>query len=645
MAKNGVARTNPVTASATISIGLIGNPNTGKTSLFNALTGLRHKVANYPGVTVEKKTGTFALGDGRKAEITDLPGLYSLNPKSSDEKIAVDALHGRLPSVEPLQAVVVVVDAGNLARNLFLVSQVLELNLPVVLALNMMDEIEKRGLTIDVGVLSERLGLPVVPIVARRRVGIDSLKDRLNEVLGQSRIPRYTAVEQAGKDLLDIMLPLREHLARQENFPSETAAMAAAIHQISTRFQPAPWEREEAGHPHFGPNEEILEKCRALLEGREVDWQGLETTLRYNWIDQILTGVIGEEEDAKLSPTEMADKLLTHRLAGPLIFLFVFGLIFQSIFSWAEMPMDFIEGGVAWTGEQAGSLIPPGMLHDLVVDGIIAGVGSVLVFLPQILLLFFFLALLEDSGYLARSAFMMDRLMRGIGLSGRAVIPLLSSFACAIPGIMATRTIPNWRERLVTIMIAPLMSCSARLPVYALMIAAFIPQVTFLGIFSLSGFVLLGMYLLGTLGAVTVAFIAQKLRNRRHPRPLSTFIMELPPYRRPSLRWAGVQVLDRARIFITQAGQIILAMSIVLWALAYFPRAEQNGEKAVPQLGQSYAGQIGKAIEPVIEPLGFDWKMGVALVTSFAAREVAVSTMATMYNVEEGEGETVSLRQ
>jgi ferrous iron transport protein B len=337
------------------------------------------------------------------------------------------------------------------------------------------------------------------------------------------------------------------------------------------------------------------------------------------------------------------DRVLTHRIAGPMFVLALFALIFQTIFSWAEGPMDAIEGGIGALGEYVVTRMPEGMLQSLIVDGIIAGVGAVLVFLPQILFLFFFLALLEDTGYMARVAFLMDRLMKGLGLSGRSVIPLLSSFACAIPGIMATRTIASWKERLVTIMIAPLMSCSARLPVYILMIGAFIPDTPVLGIFSLSGITLLAMYLLGIAGAIGAALVFKWFFMP--DAPSTTFIMELPPYRRPSLRWVLLQMYERAKVFITDAGQIILAISIVLWFLASYPKPDDyDMVSARERIQQSYAGQLGHWIEPAIEPLGFDWKLGIGLITSFAAREVMVSTLATIYNVEKADETSVDLR-
>ncbi|RMF65410.1 MAG: ferrous iron transport protein B [Calditrichaeota bacterium] len=386
----------------------------------------------------------------------------------------------------------------------------------------------------------------------------------------------------------------------------------------------------------------MVTETRAALTEQQVTWSTLETDFRYRRIDQIYQRVVRETKSEELTFSERLDKILTHRIAGPLIFIFIFALIFQTIFTWAEVPMNAIEQFVGWVGTQIALVMPPGVLQDLIVNGAIAGVGAVLVFLPQILFLFFFLSLLEDSGYMARIAFIMDRFMRGVGLSGRSVIPLLSSFACAVPGIMATRTIQNTRDRLITIMIAPFMSCSARLPVYVLMIGAFIPASRVLGIFTLPGLTLLSMYLLGIVAAIVAALVMKRLAGKGQ-KP-STFVMELPPYRRPSLRWTSLQMVERAKIFVRDAGRVILAISIVLWFLASYPRPKQDMNPSTA-IRHSYAGQIGHVMEPVIKPLGFDWKIGIGLITAFAAREVFVSTMATIYNVEEQDEHSVTLRQ
>ncbi|MBT5874321.1 MAG: ferrous iron transport protein B [Candidatus Latescibacteria bacterium] len=627
---------------APADVALIGNPNTGKTSIFNALTGLRQKIGNYPGVTVERKSGIMDGPEGAVATLHDLPGLYSLNPKSLDEKIARDVLLGESHEDGNIKLVVVVVDAANLSRNLYLVSQVIDLDISVIVALNMMDSAENAGVHIDVQALSKRLSVPVVPIVATRETGIDLLRKEI-----------FAAIKNPSPELPDGILSLDDTISTsiapvsdwliEHTELSSSARIAEALRIISSDISADVW-RQIDGPPdclaHFN---EFVADARAQLEERDISWRMLEATLRYRQIDEIYADTVREVRPEIDSISVRLDMVLTHRFAGPIIVVVLFALIFQTVFSWAEWPMDLIESAVASAGAAAATQMPEGMIRNLTVDGIIAGVGAVLVFLPQILFLFFFLALLEDTGYMARVAFLMDRLMKSLGLSGRSVIPLLSSFACAIPGIMATRTISSARDRLITIMIAPLMSCSARLPVYVLMIGAFVPNEPVLVIFSLPGVTLLTMYLLGICAAIAAALVFKRvLKQSDTP---TSFIMELPPYRRPSIRWVLMQMYERARIFITDAGQIILAISIVLWFLASYPQADST-DNLTPRerISESYAGQLGHAIEPAIKPLGFDWKLGIGLITSFAAREVLVSTMATIYNVEEASETSVDLR-
>ncbi len=586
-------------------VALVGNPNTGKTSVFNGLTGLRQKVGNYPGVTVEKKSGVLIAPSGLKVRIHDLPGLYSLQPKSLDDKIAVDVLTGVEKSAD-IRLIVMVADASNLNRNLFLLTQLMELGKPVILALNMIDAAEEEGIMVDVRALSEALGIPVVPMTAHKRRGIPELRRKIFEICQMD-----TAALPQG--------------AWRNNPPAEISA--------------AP-----NGKPLFPLPDQNGNTSQPLNDTAAAGPYRMDTHRRYEWIDAVCEKAICQGRTVKKRYTRQLDRILTHRIVGPIICLFIFALIFQSIFTWAEVPMNGIEAGIAWLGDRVAAWMPDGVLQSLIVDGAIAGVGAILVFLPQILFLFFFLSILEDSGYMTRVAFMMDRFMRSMGLSGRSVIPLLSSFACAVPGIMASRTISNWRERLITIMIAPLMSCSARLPVYTLMIGAFIPSVTIAGIFTLAGLTLLAMYLLGISAAVLAALVFRRFLMRGQALP--TFVMELPPYRRPSLRWTFLQMWERAKIFVTDAGKIILAMSLILWFLASYPKPADS-ENLTPgeQIRQSYAGQLGRLIEPVIEPLGFDWKLGVGVITSFAAREVLVSTLATIYNVEDGDETSRSLRE
>ncbi len=542
-------------------IALAGNPNAGKTTLFNALTGLRHKVANYPGVTVERRSGRWGIGEG-SAELIDLPGLYSLDATSMDEEIARDVLRGSAESPVRPDAIVAVVDATNLERNLYLITQIIEYETPVVVALTMMDLFEEQGHVVDLASLAAGLGVPVVPVDSRKGTGIAELGEAVSSVLGnKTGVPNGLAAELAGE-----------------------------------------------GSDVFG---------------------------RYRFISGLVQSAVKHNDLDAHRFSDRIDSILTHKVWGLLVLFGILLLVFQAIFSWATLPMDLLEAGFGALGEGARSVLPEGMLADLVVDGIIAGVGGILVFLPQIILLFVFISILEDTGYMSRAAFLLDRLMSRIGLHGKAFLPLISSFACAIPGIMATRTIEDRRDRLATIMIAPLMSCSARLPVYVLMIAAFFGGQTVFGFVSLGAVIMLGMYLLGIVAAIVVAFILKRTVLKS---PTPPFMMELPPYRMPSFRTVLANVLERAGLFVRRAGTVILAISIILWALAYFPRSDAAAEPgsetaASTQLENSFAGRLGHAIEPVIEPLGYDWKIGVALIASFAAREVLVSTLSILYNV------------
>ena len=556
-------------------VALAGNPNAGKTTLFNALTGLRHKVANYPGVTVERRSGRWPLGDAQ-AELVDLPGLYSLDATSMDEEIARDVLRGSPGSPVRPDAIVAVVDATNLERNLYLITQIIEHETPVVVALTMMDLFEEQGHVVDIEMLSRGLGVPVIPVDARKGTGIGELADAVAGSLDASqKLPAGLAAELSG--------------------------------------------------------------------------EGSEVFARYRYISRLVQSAVKHNDIDAHRFSDRVDSVLTHRFWGLLVLLGILLVVFQAIFSWAAVPMDLLESGFGALGDGARSVLPEGILADLVVDGVIAGVGGILVFLPQIILLFVFISILEDTGYMARAAFLLDRLMSRIGLHGKAFLPLISSFACAIPGIMATRTIEDRRDRLATIMIAPFMSCSARLPVYVLMIAAFFGGQTVFGFVSLGAVIMLGMYLLGIVVAIIVAFILKRTVLKA---PTPPFMMELPPYRMPSFRTVLSNVLERAGLFVRRAGTVILAISIILWALAYFPRggtAEPGSEVvASSQLENSFAGRLGHAIEPVIEPLGYDWKIGVALIASFAAREVLVSTLSILYNVggdaEEADGLASALR-
>ncbi len=542
-------------ATAPLRLGLLGSPNAGKTTLFNALTGLHAKVGNYPGVTVERREGSFAAGE-RQVTVIDLPGAYSLEPLSPDEAVVARVLSGELES--PPQALLVVADACSLERSLLLVGQVLRRGLPTCLVLTMIDELQARGGKLDRDRLEQALGIPVLGVVGHRGRGVDALRQQL------------------------------EH--------------------------PERWSR-----PPLPPPE--------------------STEDRAAWADSILASVLRVRPGASRN-TERIDRIVLHPVLGTLIFGVVMLAFFQLIFHWATPAMDAIDAGIRALSALARDALPAGLLADFLCDGLIAGVGSVIVFLPQILILFSLLYLLEDVGYMARAAFVIDRVMGRIGLEGRAFVSLLSSYACAVPGIMATRTIPSPKNRLVTMLVAPLMTCSARLPVYALLIGAFVPARQVAGPIGLQGLVLLALYLAGAAAALVVAALLKRTLLRGEELP---FYMELPSYRWPTARLLLSQIWGSASAFLRRAGTIILAVSVVLWALLSFPRSEapaglSQTDAARHRLEHSLAGSAGRAIEPLIAPLGFDWKIGVGLLSSLAAREVIVATLAQIYAAADEEG-------
>lgn len=658
------------TRESVIDVLLVGNPNTGKTSVFNSLTGLRQKTGNYPGVTVEKKTGIVTGPDGGTLRLHDMPGMYSLTPKSLDDSIAREVLIGEADEDLDIRLIVVVADASNLNRNLYLVTQLIDLGIPVAVAMNMMDNAVSSGVHIDLDALSDQLQVPIVPVIASRQQGIDELRRMMFDQIGPAGTETRSSgpTEEAGPGLSgSISSPAGVSFA--ERFPrrrllgglldealspaaawfgehtklNKVAQTSEALRVTSSDQALQTWMEGRQDASCKDDLKRIVEQTRGRLDEMQVPWRMLETILRYDQIDELYSKVVREERDSKASQSVRLDRVFTHRIVGPVIVLAVFALVFQSIFSWAETPMTLIEDGIGALGAFVYQFLPEGLLRDLLVDGVIAGVGAVLVFLPQILFLFFFLALLEDTGYMARVAFLMDRFMKSMGLSGHSVMPLLSSFACAIPGIMATRTISNWKDRLITIMIAPLMSCSARLPVYILLIGAFFPSMTILGVFTLQGLMLFAMYIFGIVVAIGAALVFKRFFMK--DAVSTSFVMELPPYRLPSLKWVLLQMFERAKVFVTEAGQIILAISVVLWFLASYPQPDDyDSMSSRSRIQQSYAGQLGQLIEPAIEPLGFDWKVGIGLITSFVAREVLVSTMATIYNVEEADETSVDLR-
>ena len=627
------------------SIAVIGNPNTGKSTLFNSLTGLRQKTANYAGVTVERHTGITNLGD-QQVVLIDLPGAYSLSAQSPDEMLAIDVLMGGQGDLEPPDAILIVVDAANLRRNLFLVSQILELGKPIVLALNMADLADRKGIRIDYEELAMLLDCAVVPFVATVGRGIDELKQALADALEQGPANRPLVMQEVRNAAKTIARALPNAGPTELEYQTERAIIddgGEAEKRLASL----------GGHELAA---KILE-IRSSIGGDE-SLAAVEAKRRYIGIDYIMKRVETRGKPVR-GIFDQADRITNHPLIGAILFVLVMGTVFQAVFSWATPIMDLIDAGTAWLGGSLLALMPPGALASLLVDGVIAGVGSVVVFLPQILILFAFIIFLEDSGYMARAAFLMDRLMRQCGLSGQSFIPMLSSFACAVPGIMATRVIPNRRDRIATIVAAPFMTCSARLPVYALLIGAFIPrQHFFFGIINLQGLVLFGLYMLGIFGGILTALL---LKRSALKGPTPTFLIELPPYRMPNIKSMSIRLFDRGKIFLVRAGTIIFTVAVVVWALAYFPRTEViadqfdaeraaaaatlnevalsaqlaaiNDAEASAYLEQSYLGRMGKTVQPVFAPLGWDWKVSAAVIASFPAREVVVAVLGTIYAV------------
>ena len=657
---------------------LTGNPNCGKTTLFNALTGLRGRVGNYAGVTVERKEGSLTGADARfPVTLLDLPGTYSLSPQSPDEQIARDILFQRVADVPAPDLVVVVVDASNLQRNLYFATQVIELGHPTLLTLNMVDVARDRGHDIDTDALSKALGVPVIPMVASQGEGLEPLRQSIRSQASSPGtrhvIPReFNELPEAfGREAQAIETALERHFPHR----SRLAAAEALLLLSDERALPTDKTNTDGNTNGNTANtrypsaliEQVL-SARRRLEAAGVDWRSTAIEARYARLFAIEQHVTRETPPPDELLSDRIDRVVTHRVWGPLIFVTVMALMFQSIFWLAQYPMDGIEAAVDALAQWVGSSMPPGDLNDLITRGAIAGVGSVVIFLPQICLLFLFIGLLEDTGYMSRAAFLMDRLMSRVGLHGKSFIPMLSSFACAIPGIMATRTIETRQDRLATILVAPLMSCSARLPVYTVLIAACIPQRN-----GWPGLTLLMMYLLGIAGALGMAWIFKKTLLRGEPPML---ILELPPYKRPMLGAVLRQMWDRSKLFLKRAGTVILGINILLWFLATYPRSSElqqefdqrhaqwkqaasnpptsaesetlkrlDQEEAGEKLRQSFAGRLGRAIEPALKPLGFDWKIGIGIVTSFAAREVFVSTLSVVYNVGGDSENTASLAE
>ena len=606
------------------TVAIIGNPNSGKTALFNVLTGLNQKVSNYPGVTVEQVIGKANLGV-EQVEILDLPGTYSLVPESHDERIVSQEFANWALGNNRPDCIISVVDSTNLKRNLYLTSQFLDLGIPVIVALNMMDLARQKSIEIDHEVLNQYLGaFSVIPVSARYHEGIDDLKSSLMNALESTSV--IDSKLMVPEPVRDAVLPIQDWYKTHFGF-ADSLALSLAI-RVTTS------ERVEGFE---SPDSALIETTRSQLSSIGFPAETLDATLRYHWLDQIVPA--SDIPIEKRSRSERTDEILTHKWMGPLIFIGMMTFIFQAIFSWAAIPMGLIDQAVSYVGTLVALSLPSGLIRDLLVEGIIGGAGAILVFLPQILILILFLTLLEDSGYMARVAIMMDKAMTKVGLHGRSVLPLITGYACAIPGIMATRTIDSWKERLVTILVLPLMSCSARLPVYTLMIGAFIPDVPVFGFLRLQGLTMVLMYFLGSVTALFLSILFSKwiVSERK-----TSFIMEMPPYRTPMVNTVLRSVYNRGKIFVTDAGKIIMAISILLWFLASFPKSD-NENNTMHNIHSSFAAKIGQTIEPIIAPLGFDWKIGLGLVTSFAAREVVVSTLATIYNVESGDEDVISL--
>jgi len=649
---------------SSFTVALIGNPNTGKSTLFSGLAGIRQRVGNYPGVTVEKKTGVMDH-EGHRYELIDLPGLYSLAPRSWDEMVAVDVLLGRHLAAAPPDAVVCIVDASNLERNLYLVSQVLELGLPTVLALNMLDVAEDQGISIDVERLGRQLGIPVVAMQANRGVGLAHLRRTLADVVGEARRHAATPLPDVFEKEVTRLQAIIADRAGDSNQaePIPRYLVRRLLLDMGGYLQRTLLDKTD---PQTGCQ---LRAARDRLAQAGCEVPGVETKARYGWISRVLEGVVEHPREFRVSVTDRIDRVVTHPVWGMILFVLVMVIVFQSVFTWAGPFMTSIEAAFDVIGEWVRARMAQGALRSLLIDGVIGGVGAVLVFLPQILILFLFIAVLEDCGYMARAAYLMDKLMVRVGLNGKSFIPMLASFACAVPGIMAARVIENERDRLTTILVAPLMTCSARLPIYVLLIGAFIPRRTYLGVLSLQGLTLVALYALGIGCAVVAALVFKRTILRGETPP---FMMELPSYQWPSLRTILFRVWERAWIFLHTAGTMILAVSILVWAALYFPhnadvveapfRAERIAlEAQLAQLPadsaqraplaqelreldhqiagayqrQSLLGRVGRAVEPVFTPLGWDWRISCAVIASFPAREVVVATLGVVFNLGE----------
>lgn len=625
-------------SSQKLKIALAGKPNSGKSSLFNLLTGLNQKIGNFPGVTVDKRTGICQLTNEVQAEIIDLPGIYSFYPRTLDEKIVTEILADKKNPHHP-DRVVLIADATNLKNCFLLLTQIVDLGLPVILALNMMDQAAKAGISIDLIKLAIQLDVPVVMVNGRNGHGIDQLKKLMAGPLPASS-KKFYSIEG---DVREAVNKVKEHFSLTHDYVAYQF-LQQTDSLLSLSIEDRNWIKDVATQHN-------------LFLGK---YQGAEAITRFGLIQEILNKVVVHTANPQWKrTTQLIDRIVTHKVWGYLIFFGLLFLIFQSIFAWAQIPMDFIDETFAQLADWLHEKLPEGPLFNLITQGIIPGIGGIVIFIPQIAILFAFIAILEESGYMARVVFLMDKMMRKVGLNGKSVVPLMSGLACAIPAIMATRTIDSWKDRLITIFVTPFMSCSARLPVFTILVALIIPGNSYLGIFNLQGIVLMGLYLLGFAAALVSAFVMKFIIKAKER---SYLILEMPTYRVPKWSNVGYTIIEKTKSFVFEAGKVILAISIVLWVLAsYGPgddiqNAEQNvlneaqnerlteeglaNRVAAYQLEHSYAGIIGKTLEPAIRPLGYDWKIGIALITSFAAREVFVSTISTIYSLGGTEDES-----
>ena len=624
-----------------INVALIGNPNTGKTSVFNQLTGLNQKVGNYPGITVEKKEGICKLPRGLKAHILDLPGTYSLNASSIDENVVIELLLNKNDKDYP-DVAVVVSDVENLKRNLLLFTQIKDLGIPTILVVNMADRMERKGISLDVELMEERLKTKIALVSARKNQGIDELKEM---IINYRHIPVEPCVNASVID--------QEYFDRlRKAFPNQSLYKLWLVITQDVNFGNVNRSQIDGKFDFHTKSSSDLKRL-----------QQKETILRYQFINGVLREAMSIDKAAATDLRSRLDRILTHKVWGYVIFFAILLLIFQAIYSWSSYPMDLIDTAFASLSELTKENLPRGSFTSLIAEGIIPGLGGIVIFIPQIAFLFFFISLLEESGYMSRVVFLMDRIMRRFGLSGKSVVPLVSGTACAIPAVMATRNIENWKERLITILVVPFTTCSARLPVYLIIIALVIPDQSLLG-FNLQGLTLMILYLLGFGMAIFSAWALDKILKTKVK---SYFVIEMPNYKLPMVKNVGINVVEKTKSFVLGAGKIILAISVILWVLAsYGPgddfdnaeeivRARQTTSEAVPEddldqaissykLRHSYIGHMGHAIEPAVAPLGYDWKIGIAIISSFAAREVFVGTLATIYSVGSDEEETIKNR-